>query len=235
MKAILSAGEMDLLEFLQDQKFMTLEQMEKRLFGGVLEDRKNRSLYYRMRHLVRCGYLREWSDEVNESLYLLGSRGLEVLRGKDRDGGMPLLADIESELVLHDLAVTDCRILWERIGLVKQWISDRRMQFCLPNPRHIPDAIFLVRGQMVALEVEFSLKSKERYEGINSFYDSREAVKLALYVVKDEKLLSSLKRNLTSPKLFFCLFRDLMDLGEKAGFASCQEQFRVQELMGAAA
>lgn len=229
VNAFLSEQEKEIFIYLLEQKFMTLEQIAKKIYGGSNSDEKKmESLYHRFWRLDKYGYICTAPGiEEKKTLYLLAERGLETLGSKDC---LSLVSNINYDFVSHDLAATDCRILLERIGFLAQWTSDRRLQAGNPNARHLPDALFSVKGFMVALEVEFSLKSKDRYEEIASFYASKDPIKMVMYVVKDEGLLTTLRRHLTDPKFFFCTYQKLISFSENTEFVSANDRFRIGEL-----
>lgn len=171
----------EILAFLLDQKFASLEQLYFRFFDArekVTDPLPNNLFVTRQRlSKLRQVDLLTTTKVFSEakSLYLLSPKGLQVFRDRrPHDAYANAVRDIDFRGYEHDTKVNDCRIAIERTGKVMKWISERKIRMqgfesefsahTLPE-EIIPDGIFVSsRGERIAFEIETTPRKKSRYE-----------------------------------------------------------------------
>lgn len=230
--------EIEMFQYLLEQKFMTADQLVQRFYPNYRLDERGRSHgYFRLNKLKRVGYLDfdKGSPGVIKTLYYLKFEGLKVLRENGYTRDLRLVTNPDFEFVNHDLAVTNCRLLFESIGFSEQWFSERVLLSIAPKPRQLPDAVFRpkarLKGRTIALEVEFTLKSKARYQEIASFYSRSKLFDFVFYIGGNEKLIETIMPHFNDIKFFFCPHKELLEKTVHATFRSQTEKFQLGEMV----
>lgn len=177
----LTPRDIEILGFLLDQKFASLEQLYFRFFDARLKvtDPLPSNLFVtrqRLQILRRAGLVsteRVYSEA--KSLYLLTPQGFQVFQSKrPQDAYAPAMRSIDFRNYEHDTKVNDCRIAIERTGKMMKWLPERRIRMKgfesqysyqeLPEDI-VPDGIFISsKGERIAFEIEVSPRKKSRYE-----------------------------------------------------------------------
>lgn len=170
-----------IFRFLMDQKFASLETLFFKFFDHRASPKEPlpHNLYVarqRLGILKRAGLIqtkRVYTE--GRSLYLLTLSSWKILRARDPVAtyAKPML-EVDFRNFDHDTRVNYCRVALERAGKVRGWISERRLRmhgFKIPGvdtklpEAIIPDGIFLtLKGERIALEVEASIRMKNRFE-----------------------------------------------------------------------
>lgn len=170
----------EILKYLYDQKFCSLEILYFRFF----DQRENRAealpeklpaARQRLGILKRAGFIvaqKVYSE--SKSVYLLSKLGFKVLseRFPKLTYGPPI-QKVDFRNYEHDSRVTLVRVALERSEKAIKWYPERRIRIQgfkskeadvrLPESL-IPDAVFLSsKGQRVALEVELSVRKRSRF------------------------------------------------------------------------
>lgn len=177
----LTDRDVEILGFLLDQKFGSLEQLYFRYFDAreKVTDPLPAGLHVtrqRLSQLRRAGLIstaRVYSEA--KSLYLLTSLGHQIFSGKrPLDAFAMPMKTVDFRNYEHDTKVNDCRVAIERTGKVMKWLPDRRLrmkgfesQFSWEKlPKEIvPDGIFISsKGERIAFEIETSPRAKRRYQ-----------------------------------------------------------------------
>jgi hypothetical protein len=185
----LTERDLEILGFLLDQKFASLEQVYFRYFDirKSASDALPKGLFVtrqRLQILKRAGLIqaqRVFSE--SRSLYLLTSSGYQVFQSKKpHDAYAKPMLTVDFRNYEHDTKVNDCRIALERTGRVMKWISERRVrmqgfesQFAFQDlPKEIvPDGIFVSsKGERIAFEIEASHREKRRFVAKREAYES---------------------------------------------------------------
>jgi hypothetical protein len=165
----------NLFRWISEQKFGTKEQIERVFFQS------ERVCLRRLAELSKFGFVEKRhviTDGVR--LYQVGRSALHqlALRG---ESVLPYLERIDLKNYEHDLRVNECRIALEQVG-ARDWHSERRLVQA-PLRGHIPDAIFSLGNNLIALEVELTLKRFDRYPAImRSYAAERKEVETIFYV-----------------------------------------------------
>ena len=178
----LTERDVELLGFLLDQKFASLEQVYFRFFDvrAKVTDELPQNLFVtrqRLQVLRRAGLVStEKVFSESKSLYLLTTLGFQIFRARrPHDAFASPTKDVDFRNYDHDTKVNDCRIAIERTGKVMKWLPERRLraqgfesEFSwseLPKEL-VPDGIFISKknGDRIAFEIETTPRKKSRYE-----------------------------------------------------------------------
>lgn len=170
----LTERELDVLEFVLEMKFSTLEDLHAKFFKVTKLGTVSNSLIWarqRVHKLVKSEMLQILTDVCARPLYVITQKGYLFLRNSrsQKNYCRPLL-DVDGRFFDHDQRVAQVRIVLENSGVVKEWISERQLseideyRKCLPTEFR-PDAIYVTpEGKRVAFELEIARKTKERYQ-----------------------------------------------------------------------
>ncbi len=212
----------DLLVFLFDQKFATIEAVYLRFF----DQREKPSDpcpagYYTTRQrlglLQKHGFVKTAKVYTeSKSVYLLGPSGYKILQARGLTYGPPIQT-VDFRQYEHDLKVTYCRIALERQGKAVRWYSERRIRmkgFEVGGELHrlkkdgiIPDGIFLSpKGDLVAFELECAQRMLSRFERKASDYRSlmyEGIIQKVLWVADSDKLAHDLTSVISGRSNFF--------------------------------
>lgn len=214
----LTKRDFDILEFIQDQKFATLEALFFAFFDSRTspsEDLPRKLFTTRQRLLVlkQMGLLESKPSMFSKnSVYLLSQKGVVVLRQErpSRSFGAGLY-DLDIVHFRHDEKVTLCRIAIEKAKKSERWFSERRLKSVgfevetfkkkMPHTA-VPDGIFISsKGKRVAFEIECSPRKKSRFQEKAKFYQSlmreREPIiEHVLWVAVDKRIYADLKESI---------------------------------------
>jgi len=230
-------GKRDRLLFktIWEQKFLTRNHVLTHIFGDCPSYGE-----IRVRKLKKFGYLRAIKTLAGESeSYLLGEAGVAELR-RDcpaglRGWGCPSAQTfVEIACYEHDKRVTDVRFLFEKLGLCKDWKSEKLLKAGVKGERKVPDGIFTRNGKGIAVEIELHTKKASTYRKIFQIYESNPKIHYIFYVCGD---LSVMRRIMDlSPdsghKIFcFALYSDLMTHREMASFRTRRGSFRLKDVL----
>jgi hypothetical protein len=177
----LTTRDVDILGFLMDQKFGSLEQIYFRHFDvrKSVADPMPKNLYVtrqRLQVLCRSGLIKpERVYSEAKSLYLLTHAGYQMLSSQrpHEAYAMPIKS-MDFRSYEHDTRVNDCRIAIEKTGKVMKWISERKIRMKgfeseysfgqLPKDI-VPDGIFISsKGERIVFEIETTPRKKSRYK-----------------------------------------------------------------------
>lgn len=177
----LTERDVELLGFLLDQKFASLEQIYFRFFDvrKAVTDPLPSNLFVtrqRLQILKRAGLVtsqRVFSEA--KSLYLLTQLGFQIFRGRrPHDAFAQPTREVDFRNYEHDTKVNDCRIAIEKTGKVMKWLPERRLrsqgfesEFSFHElPKElVPDGLFVSsKGERIAFEIETTPRKKSRYE-----------------------------------------------------------------------
>jgi hypothetical protein len=175
----LTPRDFEILKYLYDQKFCSLECLYFRFFDARKPNDpiplQMRVARQRLQVLKRCEFIK--SQKVYseaKSVYLIALRGYQALCGKYPNlvYGSPV-KEVDFRNYDHDKRVNLVRIALEKSGKVLAWYPERKVRLegfavngisrRLPETV-IPDAIALTsEGKRIAVEVEASIRKKSRF------------------------------------------------------------------------
>lgn len=176
----LTAREIELLEFVLEQKFSGIEALYLKFFKTE-GSQSTRYAAERVQLLRRHGFLRaERAYTRPELFYLITPLAHSVLQSQRPGRRLFEPVDgIDHRTFEHDWRVTLCRAYRERSGVATAWISERRIkaEWAIHaghlTREYCPDGIYTNRrGERVAFELELAPKTRERYaRKISRFLD----------------------------------------------------------------
>lgn len=170
----MTSRDMDMLEFILEMKFSTIEDIHSKFFKFTKTGDKSSCLRWareRVANLVKTDFLKAVKDVCHRTLYIVTQKGYMYLKNSrfDRIFSRPLI-DVDGRTYDHDQKVIQIRLALEEGGLVKEWISERQLSEIDEVKKYLsaefrPDAIYITpEGKRVAFELEIARKSKERYQ-----------------------------------------------------------------------
>lgn len=230
-KIILQDRDYKVLRYILEQKFLSREQITKWFY------KTNDVLRNRLWELTLSGYLKKEPVVLNsKDHFLLTGLGMRALVERGVNGIRPV-SSIDIRCYFHDRTVTDIRILFEGIGLAKDWKSERVLKAengsFLPvgqAGKKIPDGIFLSpAGKRIAFELELVPKENSRYKKILAGYQNVDRV---FYVVRGEALFNRL-RGLMTNKMLISRLEDIEKNPLSAEVFWGKERMTIKELIDA--
>lgn len=172
---IVTNRDFEIIKFILEMKYSSVEDIYQRFFKINflgMESLTNRAAYRRLQLLEENGYLISARNfTVNEKIYLATPKSYYLMMNISPSElfiSYPL-KKIDHRTFDHDHMLVQIRQKLESTEKVTLWMSDRylksKTEFNELNSLNIvPDAIYTTTdGQKVALELELTLKSKERY------------------------------------------------------------------------
>ncbi len=170
----LTERELDVLEFILEMKFSTIEDLHAKFFKVTKWGSTSNSLIWakqRISHLVKTEMLQILTEVCNRPLYVLTQKGYNFLKNSrpSKNYCRPLF-DVDGRVFDHDQRVTQVRIALESSGQIKEWTSERQLSEIEEVKKYLPtefrpDGIYInSQGQKIAFELEIARKSKERYQ-----------------------------------------------------------------------
>lgn len=166
--------DLDMLEFLLEMKFATIEDIHSQFFKVTKIGQESSCLRFareRVANLVRSEMVRVIKDVCHRALYVATQKGYLYLRNSrtDKNYSRPLLS-VDGRTYDHDQKIIQLRTVFENNGLSKSWTSERQLSEIEEYRKYLPtefrpDAIYeTLEGKKVAFELEIARKSKERYQ-----------------------------------------------------------------------
>lgn len=165
--------DLDILEFILEMKFSDLEIIHQKFFSMTSSGTPSTSDTWarqRIQNLLKAGMLLKVSDVCKQPLLTVTQKGFFYLQNRKPSDGRPRpLLSVDARTFEHDRIVSQIRIALEKSGACTSWISERTLYESEIITRQLsteyrPDGIYLdFERKKVAIEVELSRKSKDRY------------------------------------------------------------------------
>lgn len=175
----LTPRDFEILKYLYDQKFCSLECLYHRFFDkrrpGESIPNQMRVARQRLQVLKRAEFIKtQCIYSEAKSVYLTAPRGYQTLSGRYPNLVFgPAVKEVDFRNYEHDKRVNLVRVALERSGKVMAWYPERRIRldgFSVNGIKRqlpetiIPDAIILTpHGKRIAVEVEVSIRKKSRF------------------------------------------------------------------------
>lgn len=169
----MTSRDMDILEFILEMKFSTIEDIHSKFFRLTKTGDKSSCLRWareRVANLVKSDFLKAIKDVCHRTLYIVTSKGYLYLRNSRIENIYSrAIQQVDGRTYDHDQKVIQIRLALEECSVVDKWISERQLseieeyRSFLPTEFR-PDAIYFANGRKVAFELEIARKSKERYQ-----------------------------------------------------------------------
>jgi hypothetical protein len=173
----LSLLEMEILRFIHEFGFCEIQHIIKRF-----NIRKSWS-YEQMQWLINRGMaMNARVMKYQPRAYYLTLQAIKCLKLD-----LPPIRNIPLSIYEHQLAVLDVYIKLSMVHHDSVWVTERRLfrdrdMFDLGRDDHLPDGVLIFPdGKQCAIEVEKSLKAKDRLEGIMLGYGLQRAFKEVWY------------------------------------------------------
>ncbi|MBI5748063.1 MAG: hypothetical protein HZA00_02980 [Nitrospinae bacterium] len=211
-----------MLKYILEQKFLSRDQIIRWFY-------KSKDANKRLWEVGLAGYLKKAPVVLNsKDHFLIKSHGLRALAERGTNGIRPA-SSIDIRFYFHDRTVTDLRLLFESIGLARDWKSEKVLRSEL-GALKVPDGVFLSpAGKKIAFELELTPKENSRYKEILSEYQN---VDRAFYVVRGEALFMRLK-GLMRNKMLICKLEDIERDPLKTEVFWGNERMTIKELIDA--
>ncbi|MCZ0932910.1 MAG: replication-relaxation family protein [Oligoflexia bacterium] len=193
-----------LLETLENYGVLSTQQIRELIFKGI----NTRTVLRRLRLLKQRGFIYSSEGLPNGTLAWVLSKRSSKLFKHDMETKV-----INKNTLQHDVAVSSLRIQLERLKIAENWTSEhilkkevikshyedrRNSSSYMDESPLVPDSLFITRheGEMkaVALELELTLKSKDRYKKIFSQYKEKKKIWFVWYVVLTRSAGESLSK-----------------------------------------
>lgn len=174
-KIILSDRDFEVLEFVLEMKFASLDEVCEKFFKGSPADQNVVGYWYakkRLAQLEQAGFLKS-TKQHSESrrLYFVKLKAYQVLKNLYPEKNLPRPTEsIDGRTVAHDYLLLRLRLELEKRHQAFSWISDRSLKMQTGilsqlSETYSPDGIYKpIDGPSVAFELEISLKAKSRYQ-----------------------------------------------------------------------
>lgn len=189
----LSSRDKKLFDLLARYEVMSSKQIRSLAYPDVIET----NFFRRLRELEKAKMIKRIGPMLDHSYaWLLGPEGKRRLGFGERDL-------FKTRLTLeHDVALTQVRFALDSISVGKKLVSeselrsrarDQRIGFREKNkPVVVPDGLFPVlikeRAEVFALEVELTIKSKQRYFELFKRYLKMDGIYAIWYVVPNRSM-----------------------------------------------
>ena len=202
----LTSRELELLEFVLDQKFAGLDALYQRFYASE-GSKSTRYAAERIQLLRRHGFLRAENVYTQPKLFYLATPLAKDVLQSQRTGRRQLdpIESIDPRMFEHDWRVTLCRAYREGAGLAREWVSERKLKAEWArlsgklSREYCPDAIYTNRrGEKVAFELELAPKTRERHAKkisrfLNVMQNSAGAFRRTLFVACDPGVQATLE------------------------------------------
>lgn len=203
--------DLDILEFTLEMKFSDLELIHQKFFSVTSSGIKSNSDTWarqRIQILLKSGMLAKNTDTFKRPLLTVTQKGYFYLQNSRPFEGRPRsLLSVDYKTFEHDRLVSNIRLELERRGECTDWVSERRLYDSdvitrLLSSEYRPDGIYTdPSGKKIALELELSRKSKDRYKQkikkyiqvVTSNYSSTRPFDTIHYVIQKPQILELLK------------------------------------------
>jgi len=229
-----------LFRYLFINKVATNQHLQSDIFNHA----SKQAVHRRLDKLIKAGFI--------EAIYLRGN-GNRLVYSLSKNsllkfiGGREELKRLQrkSSSVFHDLGLLEIKRRLSKCSYVESYLSENVLvsgffddESDIREIRKVhPDAILKVsmpdRHFYFPLEYEASAKFAKRYDKLMAKYYLMEEVKAVLFISKSitiqKKVMQSEKKRCKnkSGKFFYCLYENVIELGEKAQFINNQKEVLV--------
>lgn len=223
--------DVQLLKMCIEQKFLTLRQIAAMFFPE--SENIYRSPVKRVCLLRRVGLLKSIKPRATHCvLYLTTRAGVKLLKLADASEDLDPLSDLNYSTYLHDLTVTNIRIVFAHAFGVFDWICKRTLQKRDPHGV-FPDGIVRSNGRTFFIEFERSLKNRNYYLKLFSKFQALpEKPTAILYIVEKESAkswLMGLAKDINLDSVYFSSLNDFLYEGNRIKFQNINgEEFGLE-------
>ncbi len=175
-----------LLSHISEYGMLTTKQINKKVFGGIA----NTTVLRRLRSLEEAKLIKRLIGlESQETLWIISDKALNEI-----EGGNFYKRYWNKNLLEHDFKLLSLRLLLEDEGIAKSWEPEHKIRFLIfqkyneleAKKKIIPDSLMITETQFkrvsVAIELELTLKNKERIKEVLSRYKDKKDLDVLWYV-----------------------------------------------------
>lgn len=171
----LSDRDFEVLDFILEMKFSSFDEIYQKFFKVISSDGVESGFWYakkRLSQLEAAAFIKSTKAfSQSKRLFYCTDKAFYSLQNLNPDRQFLRPSKfIDGRTVIHDYLLLRLRLVLEEKRNINSWISDRTLK----SPQSIysdlgnlysPDGIYeLPSGEMVAFELEISLKAKSRYQ-----------------------------------------------------------------------
>lgn len=229
-RVILSERDLDVLEFIFDMKFSSVQGVFEKFFRINLKGEEARSAEWavrRLQQLERAGLIKGTFSFSERTKYYLGTyKGYrEVVGRRPESFIVKPLGSIDHRTFAHDNHVLLARLILENKRAAHSWVSDRKLRSSKElagglGSSYVPDGIYIDDGGLrVGFELEMSVKSKSDY---------REKVKKYVSMIRGDesrRIIDRVEYVCARPSSYEFLKNELKIYGEMFKVVSFSEFF----------
>lgn len=174
-RVVLSDRDYEVLEFILEMKFASLDEVCAKFFQGSPVNQNVVGYWYakkRLAQLEQAGFL-ESTKKFSETkrFYFAKQKAYSAVTNLFPEKTIPrATGSIDGRTVAHDYLLLRLRLELEKRHQAHFWISDRSLKIqtgilAQLSEAYSPDGIYKsLQGSAVAFELEISLKAKSRYQ-----------------------------------------------------------------------
>lgn len=169
---ILSESMVEILRLLNEFGFCDIRHIEKRFNVG------KSVAYNNLKCLIQYGLITNARViQYHPRAYYLTAKGINLLKLD-----LPIIRGIPLNIFEHQLAVIDVFIKLRMMHPEAAWVSERRLAREVKKHDHLPDGVLIFpQGHQCAIEVEKSMKSRDRLKDILIGYGLQKTYKEVWY------------------------------------------------------
>lgn len=223
----LTERDLRILEFCLEMKFSNAETIFQKFFKVTSMGTESTSVAWtkkRLLQLERAGFLKStYAFSEGTRFYLATRKAFEALSFYFPQNSFCYpLPQIDHRTFAHDKFILEYRVELEKLNSSCFWVSERMLK---ANPefafglegRYAPDAIYkLSKSEMIAFELEISLKAKSRY---------REKIQKYVYAIRNSKGSS-----LPLSKVHFVVLNDSVEKILRSQTRIYPEYFEIEKI-----
>lgn len=180
---VVTDRDIELFRYLNEQNYMVSSQIYQ-IFWPDSNPRSG-TARQRLSKLIEVGLVKTKDIIIpickRLRLFMLTAKGIDLLQARHLSYGFEEIHYVNPLTVKHSLKLTNVRALFRELGQTN-WRSERLIRTREAARGWFPDAILDVRGLQIAIELDNSFKSKERYERRFEYYKKDKDFTLALFV-----------------------------------------------------
>jgi len=220
----LTGRDWNLLQVMAEQRFLSWSQILKYFFPmeGYKNDRSQFQVsYMRLRKLAEFGLVQKKNiPTLEEPIFFVDRKGIQLLKDNQYLPYDFIARRPNFFTIHHDRLLTQLRYTMQNHFPGACWTPETILQ-----SRHVsekvPDAVIEVSGSQYAVELELSLKNKQRYQDIYIEYETSSLYRNALYLVPSDRFHKRLIEIFDgSSRIYIGLVEDFISNGLDANFSN---------------
>jgi hypothetical protein len=216
-KLILQPRDLKLLNLLNRFSLISTKQIQSLVFSGIADS----TMLRRLRLLEKNKYICQSAILDNYSrTWQLSDRSLDVIPDAN------VFKIYNRNTINHDILITEVRLKLEKFNIGKDWINGFDIKVRVTKDQNafqkshqlVPDGVMIEamkkQHKAIALELELTIKSKNRYLNLLENYDNNPRINFVWYIFKSasearafDKILTDVRRK---GKIWMSLLDDVL-------------------------